>query len=154
MERTGHRGKACCKRHLHLQIGNKRIYRYETNGIFEIDADAIQLKLNVEDVLLIIDTAIPCGLIINKLVSNALKYAFPKGEVGEIRIEFRKIDDSKYTLIVSDNGVGVPKELDFRNTESLGLQLVSLLTDQLGGIVELNRKRGTTFNFTFNLINS
>ncbi|MFQ5769951.1 MAG: sensor histidine kinase [bacterium] len=108
----------------------------------------------MEDVLLIIDTAIPCGLIINKLVSNALKYAFPKGEVGEIRIEFRKIDDSKYTLIVSDNGVGVPKELDFRNTESLGLQLVSLLTDQLGGIVELNRKRGTTFNFTFNLINS
>ncbi|MFQ5824810.1 MAG: PAS domain S-box protein [bacterium] len=123
-----------------------------TENLFQLNkiiSDAIQLKLNVEDVLLSINTAIPCGLIINELVSNALKYAFPASRVGQILIEFRKVNDNKFTLIVKDNGVGLPKEMDFRSTESFGLQLVCILTEQLDGIIELDRKGGTTFKITF-----
>ena len=86
-----------------------------------IKSDGIQLKLNVDDVTLDISSTIHLGLIINELVSNALEYAFPESKVGEILIGFRKIANNKYSLIVSDNGVGLPKELDIRNTESLGL---------------------------------
>lgn len=117
--------------------------------LYEINFDAIKLKLNVDDVLLNINTAIPCGLIINELFSNALKYAFPKDRVGEIHIELHKFDDNKITLMVNDNGIGLPETLDFRNTESLGLQLVCILTQQLKGNIQLDRKGGTTFKITF-----
>jgi two-component sensor histidine kinase len=108
----------------------------------------IQLKINVENVMLGIDTAIPCGLIINELVSNALKHAFPEGRKGEINIELFRNGD-KFTLVVGDDGVGFPKDLDFRQTESLGLMLVRTLTQQLGGTIELSRNLGTEFKIIF-----
>ena len=118
----------------------------------------VRLIVNVEDVSLDIDTAIPCGLMVNELVSNSLKYAFPMGDrsldeqrefKAEISVDLRLDNDSNLILIVSDNGVGFPENLDFRETESLGLQLVNTLTEQLDGSIELDRTGGTTFKITF-----
>jgi len=95
-----------------------------------------------------INTTVPLGLILNELVTNSIKYAFPEGKSGEIKIEFNKKDD-EFILIVSDNGVGFPKNIDFRETDSLGLQLVNNLTSQINGKVELNVKNGTEFTIKF-----
>lgn len=115
---------------------------------YGVNPDAITLKINVDDVLLGVDTAIPCALIVNELVSNSLKHAFPEGRAGKIRIGFHS-DDTKSTLMVSDNGVGFPEDLDFRSTQSMGLHLVITLTKQLKGAIELDRRRGTTFRIAF-----
>jgi PAS domain S-box-containing protein len=115
---------------------------------FAANSHVITLKVDVDDVFLAIDRAIPCGLIINELVSNSLKHAFPAGKEGEIRIGFHS-DDNEFTLIVSDTGVGFPKDLDFRNTESLGLELVVTLTDQVGGTIELHSNAGTEWKIIF-----
>ena len=117
----------------------------------------IKLGIDVDDVLLDIDRAIPCGLIVNELVSNSLKHGFPssedrsKGEQSrnEICVELHSDNHEKLTLIISDNGVGFPKDLNFQKTESLGLQLVNTLTDQLEGDIELDRRNGTAFKITF-----
>jgi two-component sensor histidine kinase len=90
----------------------------------------------------------PCGLILNELVSNSLKYAFPE-RTGEIRIEMSMDHDDRFVLVVSDNGVGFPKDLDFRETGSLGLKLVQSLVDQLDGTIELQNDEGTTFKIIF-----
>jgi PAS domain S-box-containing protein len=117
---------------------------------YGVDPDGIKLKINVYEVLLGVNTAIPCGLMINELVSNALKHAFPDGKEGEIRIELtRSVGEKRFTLIVSDNGIGFPGDLDFRNTKTLGLQLVITLVDQLNGTIELDRRSGTEFKITF-----
>ncbi|MFQ6044257.1 MAG: histidine kinase dimerization/phosphoacceptor domain -containing protein, partial [Candidatus Poribacteria bacterium] len=114
-------------------------------------ADNVELKIDVENVSLSIDSAIPCGLILNELISNSLKYAFPDGREGEININLRCIED-RVELVVKDNGIGMPKDLDFKNTESLGLQLVTILVEnQLQGKIELSRTEGTEFRITFNL---
>ena len=94
------------------------------------------------------EMAISCGLIVNELVSNSLKHAFPEDRKGEICINFHS-DNDRYSLIVSDNGIGFPKDLDFRETQTLGLQLVCTLVDQLGGSIKLNRDGGTQFKITF-----
>jgi PAS domain S-box-containing protein len=113
------------------------------------DTRAVALKMNVENVALGLDTALPCGLIVNELVSNSLKHAFPDGRQGEIQIDMRSFD-GRFVLTVSDNGIGFPKSLDFRQTESLGLQLVNWLTRQLEGSVELDDQwNGTRFRFEF-----
>ena len=116
---------------------------------YGVNTNIIQLKINVGDVSLGIDTVIPCGLIINELVSNCLKHAFPDGREGEIRIELRPDNDGQCTLMVSDNGVGFPKYVDLRNTESLGLRLVDMLVNQFEGTIELDRSVGTAFKITF-----
>lgn len=112
---------------------------------YGVNPNAISFKINVDDVLLGVDTAIPCGLIINELASNSLKHAFPDGRKGEIGIELCSADASELELIVSDNGVGFPDETDFRNTRSLGLQLVVRLVKQLKGTIELNNGSGSVF---------
>ena len=110
----------------------------------------IALLIDVEDVSLSIDSAIPCGLIINELVSNSLKYAFPESKEGEIKITLRSTNENEVELIVSDNGVGIPENVDFRNTKSLGLQLVTTLAeDQLESNIELSRTEGTEFRIKF-----
>ena len=116
---------------------------------YDVHRRAITLKLNVTPVSLAIDTAIPCGLIINELVSNSLKYAFPDNREGEICINLQESDKGQFILSISDNGVGLAEYLDFRNTSSLGLQLVCRLTKQLEGSIELNAKQGTEFSITF-----
>jgi two-component sensor histidine kinase/CBS domain-containing protein len=110
----------------------------------------IRLRITSGDVWLNIDTAIPCGLIINELVSNSIKHAFPQPqETNEIEIEIQQTNVEHFTLTVRDNGIGFPETLDFRNTESLGLELVCIFTEQLGGRVELDRSNGTAFTLTF-----
>ncbi len=116
---------------------------------YGINSSAITLKTNIERVSLGMDTAIPCGLIINELILNSLKHAFPAGLSGEICLNLHSSNENEITLIVSDNGIGFPQDLDFKNTNSLGLQLVNALTNQLGGTVELNRSVGAEFKITF-----
>jgi PAS domain S-box-containing protein len=119
--------------------------------------DGVTVTVDVADSLLRIDRAIACGLIINELVSNALKYAFPgpdslapKGKAGgaEITVSLRPDGANRLTLTVSDNGVGFPDTLDFRATPSLGLQLVNTLVRQLGGELALDCSAGTEFRIT------
>ncbi len=96
-----------------------------------------------------LDTAIPCGLIVTELVSNCFKHAFPTGEFGEIVISLRADDSGSWTLAVGDNGVGLPKNLDPANTESLGLQLVHSLATQLEAILTIRGDGGALFEFRF-----
>jgi PAS domain S-box-containing protein len=116
---------------------------------YKVSSGSIKLKVNAEDVFLDINSAIPCGLIINELVSNSLKHAFPNGRCGEITIDLHLGKDNKISLSVADNGVGLPEGLDFQQTESLGMRLICILTEQLGGSVRINRKKGTKFSLTF-----
>ena len=109
----------------------------------------LNLKLHVNGVHLSVDTAVPCGLMLNELFTNSLKYAFPDGQDGEINIELLKNGGEEFRLVIGDNGIGIPEEVDFRNTKSLGLQLVNSLAAQLDGAVELDRTHGTTFTITF-----
>ena len=113
------------------------------------DANKVTLSIIIDDISLGIDIAIPCGLIINELVANSLKHAFPHGRKGEIKIELHSVDNT-FELIVSDNGRGIPENIDFKNTESLGLMLVTILAeDQLDGEITLEREGGTTFHVTW-----
>jgi len=110
----------------------------------------ILLNLNIENLDLGIDSAIPCGLIINELVTNSIKYAFPGEKKGEIKIVLNKIDENEYELKVSDNGIGIPEDIDIMKTETLGLHLISMLAeDQLSGKINLDRSKGTEFTIRF-----
>jgi len=117
------------------------------------DAGAIALHIDINDIFLNIDIAIPCGLIINELVTNALKYAFPDHSAGEIDIAFRAIEieaEAAFELVVRDRGIGFQEKPDFNQTKSLGLRLVnSLATQQLEGTLELDTNQGTCFKITF-----
>jgi two-component sensor histidine kinase len=103
----------------------------------------------MEPVALDVNVGIPCGLIVNELLTNALKYAFPEGRAGRIRVGISSNGDGSHVLFVADNGIGFPVDLDFRATSSLGLQLVNGLAAQIRGQVELSRQDGTRFSITF-----
>ena len=111
-------------------------------------SDAVTIKVKIADIYLGVDMAIPCGLVLTELISNSLKYAFPDGRKGEIEISLDS-DGKKFTLVVKDNGKGFPADLDFQNTESLGLQLTNMLVEQLEGSIELDRTGGTTYKIIF-----
>jgi PAS domain S-box-containing protein len=115
---------------------------------YRTSSTRVALRSDVQDVTLGIDLAVPCGLVINELVSNALKHGFPDDREGEINIKMRA-DPSTITLIVSDDGVGLPDGLDWQRAESLGLQLIVMLVEQLEGAIELDRGAGTVFEITF-----
>jgi len=117
--------------------------------VYGVDAERISLNITVEQMRLNIHKAIPCGLILQELISNCLKHAFPPDTPGEIYIELRSDSLKQSTLIVRDTGIGLPQAVDFRDTRSLGLQLVNLLTQQLHGTIRLDRHEGTTFTITF-----
>jgi PAS domain S-box-containing protein len=112
------------------------------------DPSCVSLKLEIEDLNIDINIAIPLGLILNELITNSMKYAFPDEEKGTITVAFNKKKDN-FVLIVSDDGEGFPENLDYENTESLGMQLVTSLTKQISGELELDRTNGTTFKITF-----
>ena len=116
---------------------------------YEANPTSITLDTDVDEVSLDIGTAMPCGLLINELVSNSLKHAFPEGRKGNIKIAFHSDENGTRNLIVSDNGVGFPPDLDFRNTESMGLRLIMILTKQLEGTIQLDKNHGTTFKIIF-----
>ena len=117
---------------------------------YQADSSRIHLKIDAEEVFLNINTAIPCGLIVNELISNALKHGFPEGRSGQLDIDLRRVAGDGYVLRVKDDGVGFPEGLDFRKTETLGMQIISTLVEQIDGRVELSRKKGTAFRLEFN----
>lgn len=104
--------------------------------------------MNVDPLMIDINTAIPLGLIVNELLTNALKHGFPGDRKGIITVDFYKEDDT-IELVVSDDGVGFPEDLDFKNTKSLGLQLVNSLTGQIDGEINLKVDGGTKFTLRF-----
>ncbi len=116
---------------------------------YGVNTNMIRSEIDAEGILFDINTAIPCGLILNELISNCLKHAFPEGRSGLIKITLHPEGEDIFTLTVSDDGIGIPEKLDFRNTETLGLQLVTALTGQLSGTIELERNKGTSFRITF-----
>lgn len=117
---------------------------------YDVNHGKVALNLIIEDIQLDIDSAIPCGLIINELATNTLKYAFPADRKGEFRILFHRIDGDMLELIVGDNGIGLPEGLDFRKASSLGLHLVTILAEnQLHGEIKQNRNNGTEFQIKF-----
>jgi len=116
---------------------------------YSVDPEKISLSVGAVDVCLPIGAAIPCGLIVNELMSNALKHAFPDGRQGEIHIDFTHQADKRVALSISDDGVGISGDLDIAQTETLGLQLVSLLTDQLRGTLTIHRSDPTRFVVEF-----
>jgi two-component sensor histidine kinase len=118
---------------------------------YSMKAGAVDLQVRVDPVHLNIDTAIPAGLIINELVSNSLKHAFPDGRAGVLSIDLKRVAEvpARYEICVADNGVGFPPDLDFRNSNSLGLELVSALADQLGASIRHENIGGTQFVIEF-----
>ncbi|NJL90749.1 MAG: PAS domain S-box protein [Coleofasciculaceae cyanobacterium SM2_1_6] len=112
--------------------------------------EPIELKVEIAEVFLSIETAVPCGLIINELVANALKYAFPESQLDIspknhplITVEFRQINNNKFALLVKDNGIGISAGIDLNNLTTLGLSLVQMLTQQLEGELTLSNQQGT-----------
>lgn len=134
---------------MHVDIGEyidklvtDLLYSYATpQGQVVPVVDYDEIELNIE-------TSIPCGLIISELVSNSLKYAFPEGKTGKIMVSLHNHDDG-YLLIVSDDGVGLPENLEYTKTDSLGLELVNNLVDQIDGTIELDNRSGTKFLIKF-----
>jgi PAS domain S-box-containing protein len=118
---------------------------------YNVDPQRITVHLQVESVILDIDQAIPCGLILNELLSNAFKYAFPPNRPGTVHVELHADTAQQVRLVVRDNGIGFPDAIDVHHTESLGLQLVAMLTEQLQGTIALERVDGTAFTLTFPL---
>ncbi|MBN1347920.1 response regulator [candidate division KSB1 bacterium] len=119
---------------------------------YKINPDKIRLRINIDPVSLSIEQAIPCGLIINELVSNAFKYAFPESFCGKqtIEISLKSQNAETFILKVSDNGVGLPENIDLNKTKSLVLHLVKIIAeDQLEGSVKLSRRAGTQFQIKF-----
>jgi PAS domain S-box-containing protein len=116
---------------------------------YGINHHIVRLQIDVVDLLLTIDLAIPCGLIINEVISNSLKYAFPGNIQGTIFVDLQLDRANNYILTVGDDGIGLPENFDYRNTKSLGLRLVCNLTEQLDGELELKQAKGTLFQITF-----
>lgn len=111
-------------------------------------SSSVRIGVEIADVMLGVDSAVPCGLIVNELVTNCLKYAFPNGRAGQIQIAVVR-DSGKLRLSVADDGVGFPHDVDFRNSESLGMQIITTLTEQLDGTVQMFNGTGTKFEITF-----
>ena len=122
-----------------------------TKGLFQsynVDTKRIRSNLNLEEIFLKVDQAIPCGLILNELVTNCLKYAFPEGRTGEICIELSSCNDI-VVLIVKDNGIGMPEVSGLEEKRSMGLKLTRSLLKQLKGTMEMDLIIGTKFRITF-----
>ncbi len=134
-----------------VQVDYGTYIRNLVNNLFKsyaIEPDRIDPDIQVEDIRLVVDTAIPCALIINELVSNALKHAFPGDRRGRVRIVFRQ-EDGRYHLEVADTGVGLPPGLDILKSPSLGMKLVHVLVEQLSGTMEIRPEGGTAFIIEF-----
>ena len=124
-------------------IGETLFYTYG------VDRGRIALNIDIQKVFLDISTAIPCALIINEVLSNALKYAFPNDRKGEVAISLKDAGDKKMELKIKNNGICLPEDFDLRNASSLGLQMVNILVKQLGGEVKISKKNGAEFQILF-----
>lgn len=112
-------------------------------------AAPITLNLDAPALSMSVDVAVPCGLIVNELVANALKHAFPEGRSGEVTVRLAQAGGGRLRLTVADNGVGMPDEFQLEQTSSLGLQLAVMLAKQIEGTIEMKRDPGTRFDITF-----
>jgi two-component sensor histidine kinase len=123
-------------------------------GIFHaagLSPPNVALELAIENIALPVDRAIPCGLILNELIMNALKHGFKDGRPGTLRVELVRLETGRLRLAVRDDGAGLPAGLDFNTVGSLGLQLVSTLSEQLGAELEVSGPPGAYFELTFSL---
>jgi PAS domain S-box-containing protein len=118
---------------------------------YSIDADRIAIHVDVEPVRLPIDIAVPCGLVVNELIANAFRHAFRDRDHGEIRVALTRLLGNEALLSVSDDGIGLPEDLDIPKTESLGLQLVELLAVQMDGTLSIRRSNPTRFSLRFQI---
>jgi PAS domain S-box-containing protein len=116
---------------------------------YGVNKAGLKLKFDLDEVFLNLDTSIPCGLIINELISNALKYAFTDRESGTLSVTLKKMEDGKLKLEIADDGKGFPETINWKDTESLGLQLVVTLAGQIRGDIQMETKKGTTFTIIF-----
>lgn len=113
----------------------------------------IKIDIDIPEIHLNIDTAIPLGLLINEIATNALKYGL-RDTGGTFHLKIRKLDHGKYKMLIGDDGVGFPEDVNFRNTNSLGLILIHRLTVQLAGTIEKDRrKKGTNYIIVFEEVN-
>lgn len=115
---------------------------------YNISMARVALKMNIAPTNMSVDTATPCGLIINELVGNSLKHAFPGDMKGEITIEMSS-SENMITLLIRDNGIGFPRDINYRNPSSLGMQIVNCLVEQLNGTIHLQKEPGTAFVIKF-----
>jgi two-component sensor histidine kinase/CheY-like chemotaxis protein len=127
-------------------INDLTIYFYRA---YLIDPKRVKFKIDIHNIDLDINNAIPLGLIINELLSNSLKYAFPKNQKGNIRIDITETEPHNYSMVFSDDGIGLPAEFEIEKTTSLGLHLVQSLTAQLHGSLQVYREKGTRFELKF-----
>lgn len=118
-------------------------------SIYSAQSRNLKTEISSENVKLNIETAIPCGLIINELLTNSLKYAFPHGREGTIYLKIKKTIDDKYVLLLGDNGVGLPPNFDLESTDTLGLRLVHSLVNQIDGKLKIRKSKGTCFEIEF-----
>ncbi|MBI1356914.1 MAG: PAS domain S-box protein [Acidobacteria bacterium] len=118
---------------------------------YQVRPGRVELETSIGDVRLGVDVAVPCGLIVNELLSNSLKHGFPNDEQGLIRINVESMPDKSVLLTVSDNGVGLPPEIGFWSTKTLGLRLVRSLVRQLDGEIELEGPPGAEFRIRFSV---
>jgi two-component sensor histidine kinase len=117
--------------------------------VYVVDPSKVRLETDFEDVSLDINSAIPCGLILNEMISNALKHAFPDGRKGALTVRMKRTSDDFVELQVSDDGIGLPAAFDFDNPKSFGFQIMKLLVEQLEADFTIDRTRGTTFVMKF-----
>ncbi len=130
---------------LHEYIERLSAHLFHAYGAY---GAGITLHIDVDSVPLDIDTAVPCGLIINEIMTNALKYAFPNSHRGDIHIQVQR-EGQRVNLEISDNGVGLPPDLDIERVDSMGMQLISTLTAQLQGTLDVDRTNGTAYTIRF-----
>jgi PAS domain S-box-containing protein len=120
-------------------------------NLYRVDPNRISLSIEADQVLLPIDAAVPCGQVVDELLSNAFRHAFPEGRRGTITVALSRDGRSNVALSVTDDGIGIPASVDMRSHATLGLRLVSLLTDQLRGTLSLRRADPTRFLLQFQL---
>jgi PAS domain S-box-containing protein len=116
----------------------------ELSDTYAVEANRVAVAVETDDVELSVHRAIPCGLILNELLSNACKYAFPEGQRGEIDVRFGRLESGELSLVCRDNGVGIPENVDWHNAPSLGLRIVRILAKQIDGTLTLDRSGGGT----------
>jgi two-component sensor histidine kinase len=128
----------------HIQSLARDLY-----SLYGVEPEKVTVNVRIDGVQLEIEQAIPCTLIVNELLSNAFKYAFPQGAKGEIQIVLERANEKFYCMSVKDNGVGLPPQMDFRNTSSLGMQLINIFVDQLQGSITSVAGKGTNLEVKF-----
>ena len=129
-----------------IELVNNLMRSYRTDS-------RVSSVINISDIYINTDTAIPLGLIINEIVSNSLKYAFPRGRSGKISLILKSFNNEKFQMIIEDDGVGLPDEFDLKKTNTLGLQLVSSLVTQLDGEIKVMNANGTRIEINFRGVN-